>query len=64
MLDYIECGIFDALERHYLKSFIFLVYLVSISVVLLYYARSTGERPGQGGAYKVSEGLRSIGTVT
>lgn len=54
MLDYIECGIFDALERHYLKSFVFLVYLVSLSVVLLYYARSTGERPGQGGTYKVS----------
>lgn len=30
MLDYIEHGIFDALEKHYLKSFIFVVYLVRV----------------------------------
>jgi meiosis-specific protein HOP1 len=28
LLDYIEHGIFDALEKHYLKSFIFVIYLV------------------------------------
>jgi hypothetical protein len=34
LLDYIEYGIFDALEKQYLKSFVFVIYLVCLSTSL------------------------------
>lgn len=33
MLNYIEHGVFDALEKHYLKSFVFAVYLVRLRLL-------------------------------
>lgn len=38
LLDYLEVGIFDALEKQYLKSFVFAVYLVSANLLFLLHA--------------------------
>ncbi len=37
MLDYLEKGVFDALNKQYLQSFVFAIYLVSGFIVSVVY---------------------------